>query len=207
MPDQTPNPIDDPERSTISDSNSSARTVDRSVASIQEEGALLERVRMGDQSAMGEVFDRYGGAVYSVALRILKDSGHAEDVMQEVLFQLWRRPDAFLQGRGSLGAWLVVVARNRAIDMLRRRKPSDSVEDVVLASPGNLASEAEREALVQKVRQVLQNLPIEQQKSMELAFFEGLSHSEIAEKTGDPLGTVKTRIRLALITLRKAFQA
>src|ERR1700753_1300517 len=104
MPDQTPNPIDDPERSTISDSNPSARTVDRTVASIQEEGALLERVRMGDQSAMAEVFDRYGGIVYSVALRILKDSGHAEDVMQEVLFQLWRRPDAFLQGRGSLGA-------------------------------------------------------------------------------------------------------
>jgi RNA polymerase sigma-70 factor (ECF subfamily) len=81
------------------------------------------------------------------------------------------------------------------------------VEDVVLASPINLASEAEHNALLEKVQKVLRELPIEQQKSMELAFFEGLSHSEIAEKTGDPLGTVKTRIRLALISLRKAFQA
>ena len=84
---------------------------------------------------MAEVFDRYGRAVYSVALRIFKDSGHAEDVMQEIFFQIWRNSDSFVQGRGSLGAWLVVVARNRSIDLLRRRKPTDSVDDVVLASP------------------------------------------------------------------------
>lgn len=172
-----------------------------------DDGTLLERVRQGDQSAMAEVFDRYGRAVYSVALRILKDSGHAEDVMQDIFFQLWRNSDSFVQGRGSLGAWLVVVARNRSIDVLRRRKPTDSVDDVVLASSSNLASEAEHNALIEKVEKVLQDLPAEQQKSMQLAFFEGLSHSEIAERTGDPLGTVKTRIRLALMTLRKAFQA
>jgi RNA polymerase sigma-70 factor, ECF subfamily len=207
MSDKNPNPNENPERSTVSDSNLMARTADGVSASLREDGTLLERVRKGDQGAMAEVFDRYSGAVFSVAFRILKDSGHAEDVMQEIFFQIWRRPDSFVEGRGSLGAWLVVVARNRAIDMLRRRKPSDSVEDVVLASPGNLASEAERDAMVQKVRKAVQNLPPEQRTSMELAFFEGLSHSEIAEKTGDPLGTVKTRIRLALITLRKAFQA
>ena len=172
-----------------------------------DDGTLLQRVRQGDQRAMAEVFDRYSRAVYSVALRILKDTGHAEDVMQEIFFQVWRNSDSFVQGRGSLGAWLVVIARNRSIDLLRRRKPTDSVEDVVLASPTNLASEAEHNALMEKVQKVLKDLPVEQQRSMELAFFEGLSHSEIAERTGDPLGTVKTRIRLALITLRKAFQA
>jgi len=197
MPDNTPNPIGNPERSTTRDSNQSDR---------MDDGLVLERVRQGDQTAMAEIFDRYGRAVYSVALRILKDAGHAEDVMQEIFFQVWRNSDSFVQGRGSLGAWLVVVARNRSIDLLRRRKPTDSVDDVVLAAKCNLASEAEHNALIEKVQQVMKDLPAEQQKSMELAFFEGLSHSEIAEKTGDPLGTVKTRIRLALITLRKAFQ-
>jgi RNA polymerase sigma-70 factor (ECF subfamily) len=100
-----------------------------------------------------------------------------------------------------------VVTRNRAIDLLRRRKLTDSVDDVVLASPINVADDAERNAMMEKVRGVLSNLPQEQRKSLELAYFEGLSHTEIASRTGDPLGTVKTRIRLALISLRKAFQA
>jgi RNA polymerase sigma-70 factor (ECF subfamily) len=197
MPDNTSNPIGNPERSKISDSSQTHKV---------DDAILLQRVREGDQSAMAEVFDRYGRVVYSVAFRVLKDTGHAEDVMQEVLFQVWRNPSSFVQGRGSLGAWLVVVARNRSIDFLRRRKPTDSVEDVVLAGNSNLASEAERNALMEKVQKVLKDLPLEQQRSMELAFFDGLSHTEIAEKTGDPLGTVKTRIRLALISLRKAFR-
>jgi RNA polymerase sigma-70 factor (ECF subfamily) len=165
---------------------------------------LLERVRESDQQAMAEIFDRYGGMVYSVALRALNDSGQAEDVMQEIFFQLWRMPDAFVQGRGSLGGWLLVMARNRAIDKIRRRKPTDTPDDVVLESKTNLASETERNLLMEKVRGVLKNLPLEQQSSLEMAYFEGLSHSEIAEKTGDALGTVKTRIRLALMGLRKA---
>jgi RNA polymerase sigma-70 factor, ECF subfamily len=206
MPDKTPNPIGQSERSSIRDASLKDRMAEGTTAA-SDDSALLQRVRQGDQTAMAEVFDRYGRAVYSVALRILKDSGHAEDVMQEIFFQIWRNSDSFVQGRGSLGAWLVVVARNRSIDLLRRRKPTDSVDDVVLASKYNLASEAEHSALIEKVQNILKGLPVEQQRSMELAFFEGLSHSEIAEKTGDPLGTVKTRIRLALITLRKAFQA
>src|SRR5271156_488984 len=201
MPEKTSNPIGDPDRSTIRDSSPTAKMADG-----PDDASLLQRVREGNQSAMAEIFDRYGRAVYSVALRILKDTGHAEDVMQEIFFQVWRNSDSFVQGRGSLGAWLVVVARNRSIDLLRRRKPTDSVDDIVLPSRCNLASEAEHNALLEKVQKVMKDLPAEQQKSMELAFFEGLSHSEIAEKTGDPLGTVKTRIRLALITLRKAFQ-
>jgi RNA polymerase sigma-70 factor, ECF subfamily len=169
--------------------------------------SLLIRIRAGDQHAMTELFDLYGGMVYSVALRVLKDPGYAEDVMQEIFFQVWKDPNRFVQGRGSLGAWLAVVTRNRAIDSLRRRKPTDPVDEVVLASNTNLASEVERNTIIEKVRTVLKNLPTEQQKSVALAFFEGLSHAEIAAKTGDPLGTIKTRIRLALISVRKAIQA
>lgn len=189
------------------------RSADRAADDIDVSGAahaadahLLVRVRAGDQQAMTEIFDRYGRMVYSVAQRVLEDSGHAEDVMQEVLFKVWRDPDAFIEGRGSLGAWLAVMARNRAIDVLRRRKPTDTVDDVVLVSKTNIATEVERNTMIEKVRRVLKGLPPEQQRSMELAYFEGLSHTEIAAKTGDPLGTVKTRIRTALTSLREALE-
>ena len=168
---------------------------------------LLDRVRGGDQQAMTEIFDRYGRLVYSVAFRVLQDQAHAEDVMQDVFFKVWREPHTFLEGRGPLGAWLAVVARNRAIDAIRRRKPTDAVDDVVLVSKTNLASETERNSMIEKVRAVLKGLPLEQRAPMELAYFEGLSHTEIAARTGDPLGTVKTRIRTALISLRKALEA
>jgi RNA polymerase sigma-70 factor (ECF subfamily) len=168
---------------------------------------LMQRVRASDQNAMAEVFDRYSGLVYSVALRVLGDTAHAEDVMQEIFFQVWKSPAAFVEMRGSLGAWLAVTARNRAIDAVRRRKPSDPVEDVVLASATNLASEVERTRMMEKVRGVMLRLPAEQKRSVELAFFEGLTHSEIAAKTGDALGTVKTRIRTALMSLRKGIEA
>src|SRR5215472_1283853 len=97
-------------------------------SSAQDE-SLLDRVRARDQKAMTDLFDRYGRMVYSVALRVLKDPAHAEDVMQDVFFNLWENPKSFVSTRGSLGAWLLVVARNRSIDALRRRKPSDSVDD------------------------------------------------------------------------------
>jgi RNA polymerase sigma-70 factor (ECF subfamily) len=171
------------------------------------DAVLLAQVGQDDDSAMEGIFRRYSGTVYSVALRVLHDSGQAEDVLQEVFLQLWRNPAAFVQERGSLGAWLVVLARNRSIDLLRRRKPSDSIEDVVLASSVNVASDAERNITMEKVRRVIAAMPAEQRKSLELAYFEGLSHTEIASRTGDPLGTVKTRIRQALINLRKAFEA
>jgi RNA polymerase sigma-70 factor, ECF subfamily len=172
-----------------------------------DETTMLTRIGQRDEKAMEAIFRRYSGPVYSVALRVLRDTGQAEDILQEVFLQLWRKPAAFVQNRGSLGAWLVVIARNRAIDVVRRRKPSDSVDDVVLASPVNVADEAERNTMMQRVRGVIANLPEEQRRTLELAYFEGLSHTEIASRTGDPLGTVKTRIRQALITLRKAFEA
>lgn len=171
-----------------------------------EDAILLERLASGDQQAMASIFDRYSGIVYSVALRVLNDPAQAEDVMQDIFIQVWKNPSSFVSGRGSLGAWLAVVARNRAIDCLRRRRPTDSVEDVVLAAETDLASESERNLLMEHVRVYLLQLPAEQRKSVEMAYFEGLSHSEISEKTGDALGTVKTRIRLGLISLRKAMQ-
>ena len=152
---------------------------------------------------MAELYQRYSSLVYSVALRVLGDTAAAEDVLQEVFMQLWRNPAAFDANRGSLGAWLAVIARNRAIDTMRKRRPESNVEDVVVALDLDLASETARRIAIEKVRGVLAGMPAEQRRAVELAFFEGLTHTEIAAKTGEPLGTVKTRIRNALQTLRK----
>jgi RNA polymerase sigma-70 factor, ECF subfamily len=145
--------------------------------------------------------------VYSVALRVLRDPSSAEDVLQEVFMQIWRNPDSFAATRGSLGGWLAIVSRNRSIDALRRKRPTESIENMALASNYNLADEAERNRMAETARGIIYKLPMEQRKTLEMAFFDGLTHSEIAEMTGDPLGTVKTRIRSALTTLRKAFTA
>ena len=168
---------------------------------------LLGRVTRGDEAAMAALYDRYSRVVYSVALRVLRDPSAAEDVLQEIFMQVWRTPESFVSARGSLAGWLAVVARNRAIDLLRRKKPTEQVEDVSLPMPGNLSEEGERSLLMERARVVIAQLPPEQRKTLEMAFFDGLTHSEIAEMTGDPLGTVKTRIRSALLVLRKAFQA
>ena len=174
---------------------------------VASDESLIHRVRAKDHAAMGEIFDRYARLVYSVALRVLNDSSLAEDVMQEIFLQVWKTPDAPIRVQGSLGSWLAVVARNRAIDLLRKRRPTDPVEEILLAVKTDLASEVARGRMMEKVRIVMVSLPLEQQRSLELAYFEGLSHAEIAAKTGDPLGTVKTRIRSALASLRKGIIA
>jgi len=153
---------------------------------------------------MAQLYDRYSGIVYSVALRVLNDTGAAEDVLQEVFLQLWRNPNVFDASRGSLGAWLSVIARNRAIDALRKRKPVIDFENVILSVECNLESEAGRKVSIEKARAALTKVPADQRKALELAFFQGLTHTEIAAKTGEPLGTIKTRIRAALTALRKA---
>jgi RNA polymerase sigma-70 factor (ECF subfamily) len=175
--------------------------------STQDDAALLSLVQRGDEYAMASLYDRYSKIVYSVALRVLRDPAAAEDVIQEIFMQIWRNPESFVATRGSLGGWLAVVARNRSIDALRRKRPTEQVEEIALASPYNLADEAERNSMMEKARSVIYQLPAEQRKTLEMAFFDGLTHSEIAEMTGDPLGTVKTRIRSALSSLRKAFKA
>ncbi len=174
--------------------------------STEDDSSLLALVQSGNEQAMASLFDRYSKVVYSVALRVLRDPASAEDVLQEVFMQIWRNPDSFTAARGSLGGWLSIVSRNRSIDTLRRKRPSTNVDDIPLASSFNLADEAERNSLMERARGVIHKLPTEQRKTLEMAFFDGLTHSEIAEMTGDPLGTVKTRIRSALLTLRKAFQ-
>jgi RNA polymerase sigma-70 factor, ECF subfamily len=173
----------------------------------EDDSSLLAQVQTGDEQAMASLYDRYFKLVYSVALRVLRDPPAAEDVLQEVFMQIWRNPDSFTAARGSLGGWLAIVSRNRSIDTLRRKRPTVNVEDVPLASSYNLADEAETSSLMERARGVIHKLPTEQRKTLEMAFFDGLTHSEISEMTGDPLGTVKTRIRSGLLTLRKAFQS
>src|ERR1700729_3160068 len=133
--------------------------------SAQDDAALLVLVQRGDESAMASLFDRYSKIVYSVALRVLRDPASAEDVLQEVFMQIWRNPNGFIATRGSLGGWLAVVARNRSIDALRRKRPSEQVEEIYLASPYNLADEAERNTLMQRVRAIVLHLPLEQRKT------------------------------------------
>jgi RNA polymerase sigma-70 factor (ECF subfamily) len=168
--------------------------------------AMVMGLKSGDQGAMAQLYDRYSSVVYSVALRVLGDTGAAEDVLQEVFLQLWRNPSAFDAARGSLGSWLAVITRNRAIDFLRKRRPETDLEDVVLSVSPDLAGEAERSRAAEKVRGVIGTMSPSQRSALEMAYWEGMSHSEIADKTGEPLGTIKTRIRAGLICLRKAFQ-
>src|SRR5580658_2220679 len=168
---------------------------------------LVARIRAGDQQAMSELYDRYSKVVYAVALRVLQDAGAAEDILQDVFLQLWRNPDAFDASRGSLAAWLAVISRHRSIDRLRQRRPETDIEDCVIAGGPDLRDETERTLVIEKVRGVLEQMNPDQRKVLELAFFQGLTHTEIAEKTGQPLGTIKTRIRSGLQHLRARFAA
>jgi RNA polymerase sigma-70 factor (ECF subfamily) len=167
--------------------------------------ALVSGIRSGSETAMAELYDRYSPVVYAVALRVLGDTAAAEDILQDVFVQLWRNPAAFDAGRGNLGAWLAVISRNRSIDALRRRRPQDDIADTVVSSHPDLAADADRARAMEKVRGVLGGMPAAQRSALEMAYFEGLTHSEIATKTGEPLGTIKTRIRTGLLALRKAF--
>ena len=177
----------------------------RSRSDAADEMRMVARLRVGDQQAMSELYDRYGKVVYAVALRVLQDAATAEDVLQDVFLQLWRNPDAFDASRGSLAAWLAVIARHRSIDRLRKRRPETDIEECVITSGPDLRDETERALVVEKVRGALAEMNPDQRAAMELAFFEGLTHSEIAEKTGEPLGTIKTRIRSGLQQLRAKF--
>src|SRR5215467_4299122 len=171
----------------------------------RDDAALIARLRAGDGNAMADLYDRYSGIVYGVALRVLGDTTAAEDVLQEVFLQLWRRPQAFDAERGRLAPWLAVIARNRAIDVVRKRPLQEDIDALPISSGVDLEDSSARRLAVEKVRGVLTSLPQEQRKALEMAFFEGMTHTEIARKTGEPLGTVKTRIRSALLALRKAF--
>jgi len=137
---------------------------------------------------------------------VLGDTGAAEDVQQEVFLQLWRNPGAFDSSRGNLGAWLAVISRNRAIDTLRKRRPENDLEDVLLSVVPDMAGDADRSRMAEKVRGLLGTMPPVQRTALEMAYYQGLTHTEIAAQTGEPLGTIKTRIRAGLTALRKAFE-
>jgi RNA polymerase sigma-70 factor (ECF subfamily) len=167
------------------------------------DGALVAAIRNGNQEAMAELYDRYSSVVYAVALRVLGDTSAAEDILQEIFMQLWRKPGAFDASRGNLAPWLAVITRNRAVDVLRKRRPQSELEDTTLTVDPDFAGEADRGLIVEKVRSALQAMSSQQRSALEMAYFEGYSHSEISAKTGEPLGTIKTRIRSGLMQLRK----
>jgi RNA polymerase sigma-70 factor (ECF subfamily) len=169
--------------------------------------ALVTAIRSGDQGAMAALYDRYSSIVYSVALRVLQETAAAEDVLQDIFMQLWRKPGAFDASRGNMAAWLAVITRHRAIDLLRRRRPENDIEDVTVSVEPDFASNADLSRTMDKVRGALETMAPPQRSALEMAYFEGLTHSEIAQKTGEPLGTIKTRIRTGLLSLRKVMAA
>ena len=169
------------------------------------DAALIQRIVERDESALAVLYDRYAGMLSSVLNRILHDTQAAEEILQDIFYQLWRTAANFDAARGSLPGWLMVIARNRAISRLRRHNPAggDELEENTVVVPSNLESSVAQTQMIGKVRGALEKLPQEQRAAVELAYFEGLTHTEIAAKTGDPLGTVKTRLRSAVQTLKK----
>jgi RNA polymerase sigma-70 factor, ECF subfamily len=167
--------------------------------------SLLERVVRKDEAALAALYDRYGGLVYAESIRILRDAGAAEEVLQDLFLQIWRTAEKFNPERGSLPGWLLVAARNRSISRLRRRdsRPNDELTETSVVLPCNLESSAAQNQLLGRVKKALGGLPNGQREAIELAYFEGMSHSEIAGRTGAPLGTIKTWIRTAMDTLKR----
>ena len=171
---------------------------------------LVERVATGDQSALAALYDATNRLIYSLVLRVLDDMSSAEEVLIDVYTQVWRQAASYDANRGAPLAWMATIARSRAIDRLRsgwqeqRRKES---LDVLGDAPSNASSPEESAAaseLQKLVREALNVLTPEQRQVIELAYYSGLSHSEIAEKLNQPLGTVKTRTRLGMMKLRDA---
>lgn len=172
--------------------------------------AALARMARGDESGLAELYDRHATPVYSLALRIVRRPEDAEDVAQQVFAQAWRTSARFDQSRGVVAAWLLMIARSRAIDCLRRRNPArDGISDderlaaIPDPEPSVEYVVATREQ-VERVQVAIDALPAEQRVAVELAYYDGLTQSEIAERTSTPLGTVKTRVRSALQSLRTA---
>ena len=169
---------------------------------------LAERLKQRDPQAMAELYDRFGRLVYSLILSIVRDAGTAEDLVQETFLRVWNRVQAFDAQRGALGSWLLAVARNRAIDHIRSSGARMSRNAFELEEREHPALFLDMEqvlfdsAQARLVRDALSKLNENQKKVIELAYYEGLSQTEMAERMGQPLGTVKTWVRSALKSLR-----
>lgn len=181
-------------------------------ALLPSDRALLDRVRWRDEAALAALYDRYGGLVFTIALRVLGDGSLAEEVMQDVFLRCWDGAETFRPERGHAAGWLMGIARHRAIDLLRSRQHrararertplSDPTES---GRPAGQPGQDEAEAVVNRhaMAAALATLPPTQRQVIELAYYGGFSQAEIAQRLGDPLGTVKTRTRAALDRLRE----
>jgi RNA polymerase sigma factor (sigma-70 family) len=167
---------------------------------------LMARAANGEEDAVGELYDRYGRQVYSLALRMLRDRAAAEDLVQEVFAKLWRDAHRFDPTRGRVGTWILHLAYTKSIDLLRTRGRTtmSSVEPPTQTDlTADTAGAAEARILGQQAREALMRLPAEQRLTLELAYFDAMTQQEISDHLSLPLGTVKSRIRLGLDGLRK----
>jgi len=174
-----------------------------------EDGDVVVRLQRRESQALAELYDRYGGMIYRLALRIVRDSGIAEDLVQETFLRAWNRAGAFDSERGAVGPWLLAIARNRALDYLRAqsRRGGNMMELNETERPARFVdfpAEALNFDLARQVKRALEQLGADQRVAIELAYFEGLSQSEIAERMGQPLGTVKTWMRRAMLQMRES---
>jgi RNA polymerase sigma-70 factor (ECF subfamily) len=176
--------------------------------------SLLRRMATGDEQALGALYDRWHAVVHGVVARMLRQPDDVEDVVEEAFWQAWRQASRFDPTRGAVHTWLLTIARSRALDRVRslRRRREDPLEGddgQAMAQPaaeGDPGLDAEAAELRTLVVAAMAELPSEQREALELGYFGGLSQTEIAERTGQPLGTVKTRMRLALQKLRSQLQ-
>jgi RNA polymerase sigma-70 factor (ECF subfamily) len=181
------------------------------------DAALMARILQRDSGALETLYDRYARPVYSLVLRISQHPASAEEIVQDVFMQLWRSADQFQSSRGPLEPWLFTMARNRALDFLRlkrekQRRREDSTEfDVAPSTFAQVAKpdpegEIDQSRRAEKIRTLMNSLPDLQRRAIELAYFDGMSHSEIAAAMGQALGTVKSWIRGGLLRLRDSLE-
>jgi RNA polymerase sigma-70 factor (ECF subfamily) len=172
------------------------------------DGDLLVRMQRREPQALAELYDRYGGMVFRLIARIVRDCGIAEDLVQETFLRAWNRAGAFDSERGAVGPWLLAIARNRALDYLRSqgRHSANTIELNETEHPSlfvNFPAEALTLDMARQVQRALTRLNTQQREAIELAYFEGMSQSEIAQRMGQPLGTVKTWMRRAMQQMRE----
>jgi RNA polymerase sigma-70 factor (ECF subfamily) len=172
-----------------------------------DDSLLMRRLQSGDRAALAELYDRHAALAYGVALRILRHAEDAEDALQESWVQVWNRSDSFDPARGSVAAWVITIARSRALDRLRRKSSRGRAESAAgidpPATPAAPDTMAERAALRDHLGRAMEGLEARQREVLEIAYFEGLSQSEIAERLKVPLGTVKYWMRQGLLHLRQ----